>query len=348
MKTKIFFIVLALIMGVWGCQDKTIEPVIASGSKDLLSIVINDGEKDLVGNIVETDVTFDGLVRVGTTKVVVKSIRISTNATSSVNVNDSLWLGNSYITITAEDKSKENYKLVIYKDYLPSAYITIPDDNFRNAIINCINYRITLSGAPLISSHPIYYCARNYYGIISASGNQISNEALESITQFVYADIRLELPKPKIRSLRGIEQMVNLTRLDVGNNELSSLDLTNNTALRWLNVGANGLSSLDLSSNTALTELRVSNNSLSSLDVSANTALTELSVAYNSLSSLDVSANTALTCLDVSFNTQLSSLDLTNNSELRLLTIQNNPALINIQVISGQEIISGPKIRLIY
>ena len=54
------------------------------------------------------------------------------------------------------------------------------------------------------------------------------------------------------------------------------------------------------------------------------------------------------TCLDVSFNTQLSSLDLTNNSELRFLTIQNNPALINIQVISGQEIISGPKIRLIY
>ena len=299
MKTKIFFIVLALIMGVWGCQDKTIEPVIASGSKDLLSIVINDGEKDLVGNIVGTDVTFDDLVRVGTTKVVVKSIRISANATSDVNVKDSIGLGYSTIRITAEDILKDtlyikSYYLTIHRDYLPSAYITIPDDNFRNAIINCINYRITLSGAPLISSHPIYYCARNYYGIISASGNQISNEALESITQFVYADIRLELPKPKIRSLRGIEQMVNLTRLDVGNNELSSLDLTNNTALRWLNVGANGLSSLDLSSNTALTELRVSNNSLSSLDVSANTALTELSVAYNSLSSLDVSANTAL------------------------------------------------------
>ena len=261
MKTKILFIVLVLIMGVWGCQDKTIEPVIASGSKDLLSIVVNDGEKDLVGNIVGTDVTFKGLVRVGATKVVIKSIEFSTNATSSVNVNDSLWLGNSYITITAEDKSEEYYKLVIYKDYMPSAYITIPDDNFRNAITNCFNSRFignfgeTLSGG--LRGLPFtYYCVSNYHGIVSAvSGNQIRADALQSISQFVYDGFRLEFPKPKIRSLSGISQMINLTRLDVSSNEISEIDISNNTLLEYLDVGSNQLSRLDVSSNRALSIL---------------------------------------------------------------------------------------------
>ena len=259
MKTKILFIVLALIMGVWGCQDKTIEPVIASGSKDLLSIVVNDGEKDLVGNIVGTDVTFDGLVRVGATKLVIKSIRISANATSSVNVNDSLSLDDFYlfITITAEDKSIEYYELFIYKDYSSSGYTPISDDNFRNAIINCINsrYSQTLSS----TSHTVipnsHGCLENYYGIITASGNQIKTDALKSIVRFSYVGYYYLFSVPKIRSLSGISQMVNLTHLNVSSNEISEIDISNNTLLEYLDVGSNQLSRLDVSSNRALSIL---------------------------------------------------------------------------------------------
>jgi hypothetical protein len=80
-------------------------------------------------------------------------------------------------------------------------------------------------------------------------------------------------------------------------NRLTSLDLSNNTALQTLYCYGIGLTSLDISKNTALTYLQCSNNQLMSLDVSKNTALKDLQCLDNQLTTLDVSNNTALTYL---------------------------------------------------
>ena len=72
------------------------------------------------------------------------------------------------------------------------------------------------------------------------------------------------------------------------NNELTSLDLSNNTALTSLNCYSNQLTSLDVSNNTALTSLDCPNNQLTSLDVTQNSALTLLDCRNNQLTSLDV------------------------------------------------------------
>ena len=56
----------------------------------------------------------------------------------------------------------------------------------------------------------------------------------------------------------------------------------------------NQLTSLDLSQNTALTQLSCNNNQLESLDLSQNTALTMLYCNSNLLTSMDISKNTAL------------------------------------------------------
>ena len=90
------------------------------------------------------------------------------------------------------------------------------------------------------------------------------------------------------------------------------------TALEILYCYENQLTSLDLSKNSALTELFCYNNKLTSLDVSKNTALTVLSCYYNQLTSLDVSKNTALTML-YCYDNKLTSLDLTNNKALTTL-----------------------------
>jgi hypothetical protein len=99
-----------------------------------------------------------------------------------------------------------------------------------------------------------------------------------------------------------------LVGLYVGGNQLTSLDLSSNTALRELVVSGNQLTRLDVSSNTALEWLFVSNNQLTSLDVSSNTALELLSVWGNQLTSLDVSRNTVLEILDVRDN-YITSVD---------------------------------------
>ena len=147
-----------------------------------------------------------------------------------------------------------------------------------------------------------------------------------------------------ITSLTGIELFPNLTRLECDDNNLSSLDVSNNTALTYLycqknhlsslNVSnntalenlacnINNISSLDVSNNTALKDLTCYNNNISNLDISKNTALTELNCRANDLSSLDVSYNTALTRLDCSWN-NISSLDVSYNTALAHLTCYNN------------------------
>ena len=55
--------------------------------------------------------------------------------------------------------------------------------------------------------------------------------------------------------------------------QLTSLDVTKNTALTYLSCSGNQLSSLDVTKNTALTTLSCSSNQFSSLDVTKNTKL---------------------------------------------------------------------------
>ena len=103
----------------------------------------------------------------------------------------------------------------------------------------------------------------------------------------------------KIYDLTGIEAFTALTGLHCGENQLTSLDVTQNTALTWLNCAINQLTSLDVTKNTALTWLNCAVNQLTSLDVTKNTALTGVNCAGNQLTSLDVTQNTALTGLGV-------------------------------------------------
>jgi hypothetical protein len=97
-----------------------------------------------------------------------------------------------------------------------------------------------------------------------------------------------------ISDLTGIEAFTALTGLSCGSNQLSILDLSNNTVLAELSCESNQLSTLDLSNNTALEILNCRWNQLTSLNVSNNTALTSLWCHFNQLSTLDVSNNVAL------------------------------------------------------
>ena len=133
----------------------------------------------------------------------------------------------------------------------------------------------------------------------------------------------IKVSSKSISSMAGVENFKNLKTLSCSSNQLSSLDVSQNTALTSLECYGNQLSSLDVSQNTALTRLTCENNQLSSLDVSQNTALTTLFCDRNQLSSLDVSRNTALTRLDCESN-QLSSLDVSQNTALTTLSCYSN------------------------
>ena len=120
-----------------------------------------------------------------------------------------------------------------------------------------------------------------------------------------------------------VSQNTALTKLCCSNNQLTAVDVSQNTALTKLEFYRNQLTALDVSKNTALTELYCYNNQLTALDVSKNTALTELDCSDNQLTALDVSQNTALTKLSCS-NNQLTALDLSQNTALKFLYCTDN------------------------
>ena len=113
-----------------------------------------------------------------------------------------------------------------------------------------------------------------------------------------------------ITSLEGIAFFPALESLLCSYNQLTSLDVSKNTALTDLWCMDNQLTALDVSRNTALTRLGCSNNKLTSLDVSRNGALTGLWCVGNQLTRLDVGRNAHLTQLDCS-NNQLTALEVT-------------------------------------
>ena len=116
-----------------------------------------------------------------------------------------------------------------------------------------------------------------------------------------------------ISDLTGIEDFTDLNSLLCANNQLTSLDISNNIALNMFQCQNNNLTSLDVSNNTALTFLDCAGNQLTSLNVTNNIALILLQCHNNGLTSLDVSGNTALNTLFCD-NNNLTTLDVRNGN----------------------------------
>ncbi|MBO4580236.1 MAG: S-layer homology domain-containing protein [Clostridiales bacterium] len=126
-----------------------------------------------------------------------------------------------------------------------------------------------------------------------------------------------------ISSLKGIELFTSLVSLSCGNNQLTSLDISKNTALEDLSCFNNNLKTLDVSHNTALKELGCYYTQLTKLDVSKNTKLKRLSCDCNQLTGLDVSKNKELKYL-ICDNNKLTKLDVSNNPALKTIYCHEN------------------------
>lgn len=138
-----------------------------------------------------------------------------------------------------------------------------------------------------------------------------------------------------ITDLTGIEAFVNITALLANNNQLTELNVTKNTALKFLFCENNQLNSLDVTQNTALEMMYCNSNKIANLDLTKNTALNALLCNDNLLSELDVSKNTILTRLICGKN-PISSLDISNNIALTQLFCENSPALSSLNLKNGK------------
>lgn len=133
---------------------------------------------------------------------------------------------------------------------------------------------------------------------------EISIEEAEAI-EYIY------ISHLQISDLSGIECFPNLTDLTCIYCQLTSLDVSANTALESLSCSGNQLKDLDLSHNTYLTQLDCSSNQLTDLDVSHNSYLTQLYCGSNQLTTLDLSHNPNIVSLDYRW-TQLKIIGISS------------------------------------
>ena len=136
--------------------------------------------------------------------------------------------------------------------------------------------------------------------------------------------IELRCRDQEIESAAGIEHLTGLKLLDLTRNALSKLDLSNNVQLEEVFLGNNELSSLDISGCSALSHLEVFINQLDELDVSNNPQLEAIHANKNDLEVIDLRHNKALVDLRLSGN-ELSEIDLSANDKLERLDLEKNP-----------------------
>ena len=127
----------------------------------------------------------------------------------------------------------------------------------------------------------------------------------------------------EIINTSGLEKMPNLYYLSLNNNNIESLDVSNESKLEHLYLNDNKITNLNLSNNVKLTNLKIDNTNLTALDLHNNTELKYLDAANNQFNNLNLSSNTKLSHLKLSYN-QITSLDLHNNTELTYIDIPNN------------------------
>ncbi|TRO65740.1 hypothetical protein [Christiangramia sabulilitoris] len=179
-------------------------------------------------------------------------------------------------------------------------FIYIPDANFEQALIDLgidsddvVNTSILRSDAEAVD---YYLDFQNPKFASYGTGN----------TQLINVE-------GKIEDITGIEAFVNVLGLNLSDNNLSSLDLSNNTKITNLYVNDNRLTAINISNCSDLRFLHLGNNEINNIDVSNNPLLEELAVINNNLTEINISGNPLIKWLHCADN-DLSSLNMANGN----------------------------------
>ncbi len=184
--------------------------------------------------------------------------------------------------------------------------VNIPDVNFKFALVN----------------DDVADLGNGFYETADTNGDGEIQE-----TEAVEV-VRLSVSFYDISSLEGIQSFINIEVLHCSNNQLSSLDFSQNLNLVWITCGGNILNNIDVTQNLNLINLWCDNNQLSNLDVTQNLNLRSLACSGNQLNELDLSQNITLEGLECE-NNQLTSLNIKNGNNHNL---QNMFSLGNVNL----------------
>ncbi len=189
-------------------------------------------------------------------------------------------------------------------------------------------------GTMLLTAQIVNIPDPNFKAALLSDNNINTNGDGEIQVSEAEAAVDVSVVGNNIFDLTGIEAFINITFLECSNNNLTSIDISNNPELEILECYNNQLTSIDVSQNTALYQFECRFNQLTSLDLSNNPNIVLLSMGNNEIMELDVANNNILVILECT-ETLLESLDLSHNNGLISLICNDNDALSYINLKNG-------------
>jgi Leucine-rich repeat (LRR) protein len=158
-------------------------------------------------------------------------------------------------------------------------------------------------------------------GASNSMGNGAANDDYV-FTNRINTVTNLQVPGLSISDMTGIEDFAALKLLYIYQNQLTSINVSQNVLLEEFAAFDNAIiGSLDFTSNTALSKLYLRDNQITDISVINNTLLTILQLTNNSnINLLDVSNNINLEKLQVG-GTNISNLNIETNVLLSTLNI---------------------------
>ena len=105
-----------------------------------------------------------------------------------------------------------------------------------------------------------------------------------------------------IKSVKGIEWFGKLETLEVSGQEITEIDVSQNTELYMLELMSNQLAAIDVTKNKKLELLDLTHNRLTAIDLSENTALEQVWLSDNQLTSLNLTGLPAIKIVSCSSN----------------------------------------------
>ncbi len=190
--------------------------------------------------------------------------------------------------------------LLFIFNHLHAQQTFVPDDNFEQALIDL--------------------------GLDDVLDNFVLSVNIEPV-------FFLEIPNRNIADLTGIEDFTNLTELLCNDNEITSLNMNENTLLQRLECFNNEIVDLNIRECVFLENLLVDENQLTTLDISQNLLLVSFTCDQNQLTYLDFTNYTNLEFLSCR-NNFLNGLDVRNGNNINMsyFNSSDNPDLTCIFV----------------
>lgn len=199
--------------------------------------------------------------------------------------------------------------------------VNIPDANFKTYLVG--NSAINTNGDTEIQCSE----ASTFTGTIFASSLMIQDlTGIEAFTSLQH----LKCDNNQLTSL-DLSSNTALFNLQSHNNSITSVTLGNNSTLDAIGLNGNNLSTIDISGVPNISGLYVSDNNLSTIDFSYNSIIFEIACQNNSISTFDFSQNQSLAKLYCSGNT-ITNLDLSGHSNIIKLLCTDMISLTQLNI----------------